>query len=266
MTRTTAAGDRTGSDRTASGPTTPAPTATGPTAPGSRPARRRRSALPASTFVPPEPPAFSTASRRERTARIVTEVLAPAHLVTALLLLVGAHSNGGWAGVGWGLFAALFCGAVPIGVVALGVRRGALTDRHIRIRRQRVVPMAVGLLSVVTGVALLHLLHAPAPVGALVVAMLVGLVSALVVTVWWQISLHNAVAGGTAMILLLAFGPAPAAAGLPAALPAGLLPVAVAVPVAVGWSRLVLKAHTPAQVLAGTALGGVSALVFALLR
>ncbi|MEV6977255.1 phosphatase PAP2 family protein [Kitasatospora sp. NPDC093806] len=209
-----------------------------------------------STFVPPEPPAFAAASPRERAARIVTEVLAPAHLVIALLLLVGAHATAGWSGLGWGLLAALFCGVVPIGVIALGVRRGKLTDKHIRLRRQRVVPMAVSLSSVVAGVALLYLLHAPAEVGALVVAMLVGLVSALAVTVWWQISLHNAVAGGTAMILLLALGPASPA----------LLVAAVSIPVGVGWSRLALKAHTPAQVLAGTALGGVSALVFALLR
>ncbi len=209
-----------------------------------------------STFVPPEPPAYATASRRERAARILTEVLAPANLVIALLLLVGAHATDGWSGLGWGLLAALFCGAVPIGVIAFGVRRGALTDRHIRLRRQRVVPMAVSLVSVVTGVALLYLLGAPAEVGALVVAMLVGLVSALAVTVRWQISLHNAVAGGTAMILLLALAPTTAA----------LLVAAASLPVATGWSRLVLRAHTPAQVVAGTALGGVSALVFTLLR
>ncbi|MQS10789.1 hypothetical protein F7Q99_00445 [Streptomyces kaniharaensis] len=205
------------------------------------------------TFVPPEPPAYAVASPRQRAARLVTDVLAPANLVIGLLLVVGAHSTGGWAGAGWGLFAALFCGVLPIGVIALGVRRGALTDKHIRIRRQRVLPMALSLVSVAAGLGLLYGLGAPADVRALVVAMLVGLLSALAVTVGWQISIHNAVAGGAAMILALAFGP-------------GLLPFAAAVPVAVGWSRLALRAHTRAQVLAGTALGGVSALVFALLR
>ncbi|MER7757054.1 hypothetical protein [Kitasatospora sp. NPDC097643] len=204
-------------------------------------------------FVPPEPPAYAVASPRERAARLVTDTLAPANLVIGLLLVIGAHGTADWSGVGWGLLAALFCGVVPIGLILLGVRRGALTDKHIRIRRQRVLPMAASLLSVVTGLALLYGLHAPADVRALVVAMLVGLLSALAVTVGWQISIHNAVAGGVAMILALAFG-------------AWLLPFAAAVPLAVGWSRLVLRAHTRAQVLAGTALGGVSALVFALLR
>ncbi|MFC9328868.1 phosphatase PAP2 family protein [Kitasatospora sp. NPDC057015] len=35
---------------------------------------------------------------------------------------------------------------------------------------------------------------------------------------------------------------------------------------AIGWSRIILKAHTVGQVLAGTALGGTAALCFALLR
>ncbi|MFC1408646.1 phosphatase PAP2 family protein [Streptacidiphilus sp. N1-12] len=204
------------------------------------------------TFSPPAPPSYTEATPRERTARLLTDTCAPANLVVVVLLLVGWHSTNGFAGLGWGLFAALFCGVVPMGIVLFGVKRGGLTDKHIRVRKQRVVPMTASLASVVTGIVLLRVLHAPKDIAALVVAMLVGLVSALAVTVWWQISIHNAVGGGTAMILILAFGPI--------AVPALLIAAAI------GWSRLVLKAHTLAQVLAGTALGGVSALVFTLTR
>ncbi|KJS62001.1 hypothetical protein [Streptomyces rubellomurinus] len=204
------------------------------------------------TFTPPAPPAFSESTPAQKAAKIITDALAPANLVIALLLLVGWHSTRSWAGLGWGLLAALFCGVVPIGIVLLGVKRGELTDKHIRVRRQRVVPMTLSLISVAAGITLLHVLNAPADVSALVVAMLVGLVSSLLVTIGWQISIHNSVAGGTVMILLLAFGPRM----LPAALAAA----------AIGWSRIILKAHTNAQILAGTALGGTAALTFALLR
>ncbi|MFB6617658.1 hypothetical protein ACIGFK_05465 [Streptomyces sp. NPDC085524] len=204
------------------------------------------------TFSPPAPPAFADCTPRQKAARILTDVLAPGNLVVALLLLIGWFSTGSWSGLGWGLLGALFCGVVPIGIVVLGVKRGALTDQHIRVRRQRTVPMALSLVSVVAGITLLHVLGAPADVFALVVAMLVGLVSSLLVTIGWQISIHMSVAGGTVMILLLVFG-APV-------LPAALLAAAV------GWSRLVLKAHTPAQLVAGSALGGTAALTFALLR
>ncbi|MEV7522433.1 hypothetical protein [Streptomyces sp. NPDC091371] len=204
------------------------------------------------TFSPPAPPAFADCTPRQKAARILTDALAPANLVVGLLLLIGRRSTGSWNGLGWGLLGALFCGVVPVGIIVFGVRRGALTDQHIRVRRQRMAPMALSLVSVAAGITLLYGFGAPADVFALVVAMLVGLGSSLLVTAGWQISIHMSVAGGTVMILLLAFGPP--------VLPAALLAAAV------GWSRLVLKAHTPAQVLAGTALGGTAALAFALLR
>ncbi|MFD7730876.1 hypothetical protein ACFV6F_10885 [Kitasatospora phosalacinea] len=67
-----------------------------------------------------------------------------------------------------------------------------------------------------------------------------------------QISLHNSGAGGTVMILVLALGP-------------GLLLTTLGT-AAIGWSRTALKAHSFTQILAGTALGGVAALAFGLLR
>ncbi|MFC9329041.1 hypothetical protein [Kitasatospora sp. NPDC057015] len=204
------------------------------------------------TFSPPAPPALADCTPAQKAARITTDVLAPANLVIALLLLVGWHSTRSWSGLGWGLLAALFCGVIPISIVLFGVKRGELTDKHIRVRRQRVVPMSLSLVSVAAGITLLYVLGAPADVSALVVAMLVGLVSSLLVTIGWQISIHNSVAGGSVMILLLVFGP-------------WMLPTVLGA-AAIGWSRIVLKAHTIGQVLAGTALGGTAALCFALLR
>ncbi|WP_354637954.1 hypothetical protein [Kitasatospora camelliae] len=204
------------------------------------------------TFSPPAPPAFADRTPRQKTATVITDGLAPANLVVALLLLIGWHSTHSFTGLGWGLLAALFCGVIPISIILFGVRRGELTDKHIRVRRQRVVPMTLSLLSVLVGIGVLFLLDAPREVGALVVAMLVGLTTSILVTLGWQISLHNSVAGGTVMIMVLAFGP-------------WMLPTALAA-AAIGWSRIVLKAHTLAQVLAGTALGGTAALTFALLR
>ncbi|MFG3253274.1 hypothetical protein [Streptomyces sp. NPDC048172] len=205
-----------------------------------------------STFTPPTPPSYAEATPKMKAAKLVTDILAPANLVIVLLLVIGWHSTHSFTGVGWGLFAALFCGIIPITIVQLGVRRGSLTDKHVRVRKQRIVPLAASLVSVVVGIVLLYVLDAPKDVSALVVAMLVGLASVLLVTVWWQISAHNAVAGGSVMILLLVFG-------LPA------LPTALIV-FLIGWSRRLLKAHTMVQLVCGTALGAISAIVFTLLR
>lgn len=204
------------------------------------------------TFTAQPTPTYAEASPQVRAAKVITDVLAPGHLVIALLLLIGWHSSNSLSGVAWGLFAAFFCGAIPLAIVHLGVRRGKLTDKHIRLRKQRIIPLIATFASVAASIALLQALHAPREVFALVIAMLVGLASGLTVTLWWQISVHNAVVSGTVMILLLAYGPA-------------LLPVLLVIP-AVGWSRRVLKAHSLAQLICGTALGSIAGLVFALVR
>jgi membrane-associated phospholipid phosphatase len=193
------------------------------------------------------------AGRRTGLARAVTEVLAPANLAVAQLLLVGWHGTPGPAGLGWGLLAATFCGLVPYGVVIAGVRRRRWTDRHLRARRQRPVPFLAGIASVLAGLAVLLALDVPRQLVALVAAMLAGLAATLLVTLWWKLSLHSAAASGTVAILALVFGPA-----LILALPAIAL---------VAWSRVRLGDHTPAQTLAGAALGGlVATTVFIALR
>jgi hypothetical protein len=192
---------------------------------------------------------------RDRTvlARAATELLAPPNLAVAQLLLVGWHSTLGPAGLGWGLLAATFCGLLPYGIVIAGVRRRRWTDRHLRVRQQRPVPFLAGMASVLAGLAMLLVLDAPRQLVALVVAMLTGLAATLVVTLWWKLSVHTAAAGGTVAILALTFGPA-----LTLTVPAVAL---------VAWSRVRLGDHTPAQTLAGAALGGlVATTVFIALR
>ncbi|MET9110654.1 hypothetical protein [Streptomyces zhihengii] len=182
----------------------------------------------------------------------VSDVLAPGNLVILLLFPVGWSGTHSWSGLGWGLFATVFCGFIPLGIIHLGVRRGTLTDRHIRVRRQRIVPMSNACLSVVTGLVLLKVLDAPGAVFATTAAMLAGLASTLVITVWWQISVHSAVATGAVVILLQCFG-------------WWCLPAVTLVPV-VMWSRRVLKAHTIPQLICGAVLGCATALLFQLFR
>jgi len=186
-------------------------------------------------------------------ARAVTELLAPANLAVGQLLLVGWHSSPGSAGLGWGLLAATFCGLVPYGVVIAGVHRRRWTDRHLRARQQRPAPFLAAIASVLTGLALLLALDAPRQLVALVVAMLAGLATALVVTLWWKLSVHTAAAAATVAILALTFGPT--------------LTLTAPTVALVAWARVRLGDHTPAQTLAGAALGGLMATtVFILLR
>ncbi|MEU0492273.1 hypothetical protein ABZ249_23825 [Nocardiopsis sp. NPDC006139] len=194
-----------------------------------------------------------TPTAADRAARAVTEVFTPGILVVAVLLAVGWYGTGSIAGLGWGLLAALFCGVIPYTVLILGVRRGWWTDRHVRERRQRFVPLLMVIACVSLGVATLVSLDAPRELFALVAAMLTALVITLAITLTWKISFHTAVAGGVSVVLMLTYG----------------APTAVAVPVVavIGWSRVRLRDHTPAQAVVGAVLGAaVAAVVFSLLR
>jgi membrane-associated phospholipid phosphatase len=188
-----------------------------------------------------------------RTARLITDTLAPANLVIAILLIIGWHSTSSVTGLGWGVLAALFCGGIPFAVIMLGVKRGSWTDKHIRVREQRTVPLLATMTSVLVGISLLVAFQAPREVFALVVAMLVGLIVTMIVTVWWKVSVHTAVAGGVVVILLLAYG-------------TSMAPLLLGI-AAIGWSRVALRDHTLAQTVVGALLGGLAAaVVFSLVR
>jgi hypothetical protein len=187
-------------------------------------------------------------------ASFLTSVFAPAHLVIGLLLLVGAASHpSALRGLTWGILAALLIGVAPYAWVLLSIRRGRFTSRHIPERAQRLLPLAVAAAWAAASVAVMAILGAPRQLIALLLAMLAGLAVTAAITTRWKISLHTAVAGGTATILIIVFGLA-------------LLSTAVLV-VGIGWSRVHARDHTIAQVILGGLLGAtIAAAVFIPLR
>ncbi|TDC65460.1 phosphatase PAP2 family protein [Micromonospora sp. KC207] len=181
-----------------------------------------------------------------RAARLITELTAPAVLVTTLTVLIGWHGGrSGAHGLAWGLLATVFASGIPFAYIVGGVRRGRLTDHHVGVREQRRLPLLFGLTSTAGGWALLAALGAPRPLLALVAAGVVGLVVAVTVSHWWKMSIHTAVAAGAVVVLVLTFGP--------------LLLTAAPLPVLAGWSRVRLRAHTVPQVLVGGTVGGLVA-------
>ncbi|MFE5489467.1 hypothetical protein ACFQ7Z_05820 [Streptomyces virginiae] len=191
-------------------------------------------------------------SGTSRAARLVTDGLDPKTWIIADTLLVGWHT-GRLTGVGWGLLGCLFAAGIPLAFIKYGIHRGRWADRHVGQRPQRILVMAFAGASVATGTLLLWLLGAPRTMIALIAAMLVTLAALLAVTPAWKISVHAGVSSGSVAMLAMTYGP-------------WLLLVCPVVAL-VGWSRVRLRDHTLAQVLAGATLGATAAAgTFALLR
>jgi membrane-associated phospholipid phosphatase len=191
--------------------------------------------------------------RRLRLARLVGEVLSPPPILVALALAVAwAASPTPAAAVLWGGVAAVSASLLPYALILRGVRRGRLSDRNLSLREQRVRFGGVAIASLLAGLAVLVAFDAPAELVALQAAIAVGVACGWLVTLWWKISVHAAIAAGAATVLTLLFGPAALAAW----------PLAGVI----AWSRVEVGDHTPAQVVAGAALGvAVNATVYPLL-
>jgi membrane-associated phospholipid phosphatase len=179
-------------------------------------------------------------------AERVSYLLEPKNWIIATTLAVGWHSDGA-AGLAWGTVAALFAGVLPMVFISRGVRRGRWDDRYVGAKRPRLIVLSFIIASVGIGLALLVGLGAPGELSGYIGCMLGSVAVLAGITTVWKISIHCAVASGSVTILTLLFGPW--------LVPAYLLVALTA------WSRVVLKDHTAAQVIAGSVLGAAAAVV-----
>lgn len=190
---------------------------------------------------------------KNRLARIITEALQPP-VTVALLLLLSPAMEPGFPGTVWfGAVAVLFVCVLPLAAVVLLVRLGKVTDHHVSDRRQRAPVLAMSVVSLLAGLAVLLAINAPYSVIVVVLAIVGGVVVLAVISLFWKISGHAGAIALTAVISVLILG-------------VQWLPLLLLVP-AVGWSRVVLRAHTVSQVVAGALVGGgVTAGLWWLLR
>lgn len=180
----------------------------------------------------------------ETAARKVTYLLEPKNWIIVTVVAVGWHTAGA-AGMGWGAVAALFAAVIPTLFITRGVRDGKWTDRNVGDKRPRLVVLSFILLSVALGLVILAAGGAPPELTGYFACMLASVALLAAVTTVWKISIHCAVASGSVTMLALVFG-------------AWLTP-AYALVALTAWSRVVLREHTTAQVIAGSVLGALAA-------
>ena len=190
---------------------------------------------------------------KNRVARVITEALQPP-ITVGLLLLLSPAMEPGYPGTVWfGAVAVLFVCVLPLAAVVVLVRMGKVTDRHVSDRRQRFPVLAMSVVSLLAGLGVLLAINAPYSVIVVVLAIVGGVVVLAVISLFWKISGHAGAIALTTVITVLILG-------------APWIPLLLLIP-AVGWSRVVLRAHTVAQVVAGALVGGgVTAALWWLLR
>lgn len=194
--------------------------------------------------------AFAGVRTRRQVARLVTEVMAPIVLIVFVTVVVAIHAAGMWRGLLLAAVAVFFAGGLPYGYVLAGVRRGRVGDHHVSRLEERPAIFAMSLASVGFGLVVLHWLGAPRALFALVAAMVCGLAVALLVSMFWKMSIHAACAAGTVAVLMTLVNP-----WLVVLTPAVAL---------TAWARVTLKDHTVAQVCVGAVVGAVIAAVVSL--
>lgn len=174
-------------------------------------------------------------------AQLISEAFGPAPLGSALLLCAALSDGATVHNLLAGGLAVLFVTVGPMMALLYLSRRGRVSDHHVSERSQR-APVLIGVLGcMAVGTWLLYLWGSPVSLYRMLLGLAVGLLVVMVVNLFWKLSIHAAVAAFFVLSICSIFGPT-------------LIWTAI-VPAAVGWSRVQLKAHSMAQVVAGWGAG-----------
>lgn len=188
---------------------------------------------------------------RQRIASLTSRVLNPFVIGAASILILSFEAAAGAAeALRWAaLMTSVSLLPVFVAIVYL-VRNGHLEGMLQASRRQRTVLYLLSIACAGGGYAALIYTGAPELLRGAFAGGAAGAILFSTINLRWKISLHTGVVGALTAILIMLYGPAGISATAPAAL--------------VGWSRLELGQHTPAQAIAGGVLA--SAVVVAAFR
>lgn len=177
-----------------------------------------------------------------RVARTLSNIISPPIMFAITGLALGVHERPFWPGLAWGAVYSLLIALTPMVVILYLLRSGRISDIHMSAIHERHIPYLIAVTSSAVAYALLVLFDGPILLRCLAILSFITLGALGLINTRWLISIHATAAASTWLILSLVFGWVVSLV---------LLPFVVLICLI----RLYLKRHTPAQVLAGVALG-----------
>lgn len=150
----------------------------------------------------------------------------------------------------------LFSFAIPAVLIVILYKVGIISDLSLKVRKDRFYPYIITLVSYSIMIWFYHKMHMPTWFLMMMAASVAIMAVAIIITLWWKISAHmfgiGGLVGGAMSISYFVEHSNPYFMFMGLFLIAGL----------VGSSRLILKRHTPAQVIAGFLLGFMLSFIF----
>lgn len=133
--------------------------------------------------------------------------------------------------------ATVFAALIPYFFILFLYRKGKISDLQIPSRKERLLPLLIINLSVIAGFFILIYLKPERLLVSVYAVYLLGLPAVSLVTLFWKISFHATYITLFSFVYLIVFGK-------------WAIFTLLFIPL-VGWSRIKLKRHTTAQVIAG---------------
>ncbi len=145
------------------------------------------------------------------------------------------------------LIVALGTLALPLAMVSFFKMSHFISNFYISDRRERVLPLIISAILYYIAYRVLHMLHTPYIVQKFILASTVAIFLTSIISMRWKISIHGVGIGGIMGMF-----------GALSMVSTSMLPfflISILLAGVVGYARIRLNAHTPAQVYAGILLG-----------
>lgn len=196
----------------------------------------------------------------KQTSRFISSLFQPLFMpvYSILLLFVYTHFRIVYAAKFWTIVtpAVLFSSIIPGMLIFAVYKMNLISDLSLKVRKERFIPYMIVLVSYTAMIVYYYRIGMPMWFNMLAASSIMVILIAIFITIWWKISAHMFGVGG------LIGGVMSVSYFIEKTNPYQLFISLFVIAGMVGTSRLILKRHTPAQVLGGFFLGFLISFIF----